>query len=84
MNEQNQNISEQFEKVTELYSNSTLQCLYPDQLAGIELKLAKPTLTHGTMQFCPALDKELCIFYDGTTTPCNMFNPYVYLSLIHI
>jgi len=52
--------------------------LYPDQLAGIQLKVTKPTQTHGTMQNCPALEKELCIFYDGTTTPCNMFNPYVY------
>jgi len=78
VNEQNQNISAQFEKVTELYSTSTLQCLYPDQLAGIQLKVTKPTQTHGTMKSCPALDKELCIFYDGTTTPCNMFNPYVY------
>ncbi|MCI4668945.1 MAG: radical SAM protein [Bacteroidia bacterium] len=75
---QSTTITEQFERVAELYSNSTLQCLYPDQLAGIELGVAKPTQTHGTMQSCPALDKELCIFYDGTITPCNMFNPYVY------
>lgn len=78
VNQQNQSISEQFQKVTELYANSNLQFLYPDQLAGIQLKVAKPTQTHGTMQSCPALNKELCIFYDGTTTPCNMFNPYVY------
>lgn len=78
VNEKNQNISAQFQRVTELYSNSNLQCLYPDQLAGIRLKVAKPTQTHGTMQSCPALNQELCIFYDGTTTPCNMFNPYVY------
>ncbi len=78
VNQQNQSISEQFQKVTELYANSNLQFLYPDQLGGIQLKVAKPTQTHGTMKSCPALNKELCIFYDGTTTPCNMFNPYVY------
>lgn len=71
-------IIEQFEAVDELYKNSNLQCLYPDQLAGIELKADQPTQTHGTMRQCPALNKELCILYDGTTTPCNMFNPYVY------
>ena len=76
--ERNKSISEQFKKVMKLYSTSTLQCLYPDQLAGIQLEVVEPTQTHGTMQSCPALDKELCIFYDGTTTPCNMFNPYVY------
>jgi MoaA/NifB/PqqE/SkfB family radical SAM enzyme len=75
---QNQIISEEFQRAKELYSTSTLQCLYPDQIAGIQLKVDKPTLTHGTMKCCPALNKELCIFYDGTTTPCNMFNPYVY------
>jgi MoaA/NifB/PqqE/SkfB family radical SAM enzyme len=74
----NQSISSQFERANELYSNSKLKCLYPDQLAGIKLKTAKPSQTHGTMQSCPALHKELCILYDGTTTPCNMFNPYIY------
>ena len=78
VNKQSTNISEQFKKVEELYSTSDLQCLYPDQLAGINLKLSNPTQTHGTMQRCPALDRELCILYNGTTTPCNMFNPYVY------
>jgi MoaA/NifB/PqqE/SkfB family radical SAM enzyme len=68
----------QFDKVKQMYSNSGLQCLYPDQLAGIELKSEKATVTHGTMRQCPALDKELCILFDGTTTPCNMFNPYIY------
>lgn len=71
-------VLEQFEKVEELYSGSALQCLYPDQLAGIRLAVSKPTQTHGTMQECPALNKEICILYDGTVTPCNMFNPYVY------
>ncbi len=78
VNEKNQSISAQFQRVTKLYSNSNLQFFYPDQLAGIRLKVAKPTQTNGTMQSCPALNQELCIFYDGTTTPCNMFNPYVY------
>jgi MoaA/NifB/PqqE/SkfB family radical SAM enzyme len=78
VNENKENISEQFLRVTGLYSNSTLQCLYPDQLAGIQLKVVNPVKTHGTMLSCPALNKELCIFHDGTTTPCNMFNPYVY------
>jgi len=71
-------ITDQFEQVRRLYDNSELQYLYPDQLAGIEIRTEKPTKTHGMMKQCPALDKELCILYDGTVTPCNMFNPYVY------
>jgi len=68
----------QFNQVRCLYNDFELQCLYPDQLAGIKLQTIKPTQTHGTKRHCPALDKELCILYDGTITPCNMFNPYVY------
>lgn len=78
VNEQQQNISEHFKKATDLYLSSNLQCLCPDQLAGVQLNNIKATQTHGTMQNCPALNKELCVFYDGTVTPCNMFNPYVY------
>jgi len=78
VNQNLNSIAEQFEKVNQLFSNTGLQCLYPDQLAGIEIQVNKKTQTHGTMNSCPALEKELCILYDGTTTPCNMFNPYVY------
>lgn len=77
----NQNYSsliEQFKQVRQLYGDSGLQCLYPDQLVGVELKTDSTVQTHGTMKQCPVLDKELCILYDGTTTPCNMFNPYIY------
>jgi MoaA/NifB/PqqE/SkfB family radical SAM enzyme len=73
-----QSIIQQFDNVKKLYDNSDLQFLYPNQLAGIELKAEKTTATHGTMRQCPALDRELCILFDGTITPCNMFNPYIY------
>ncbi len=73
-----ENIQKQFDEVQALYSDSNLQCLLPDQLAGIQILSQKATVTHGSMQSCPILEKELCIFYEGTTTPCNMFNPYVY------
>ena len=76
-------IIEQFKQVRKLYTNSELQFLYPDQLAGVELQTEKPTKTHGTMKQCPALEKELCILYDGTTTPCNMFNPYIYGNIFN-
>lgn len=59
----------------------SLQCLIPDQMAGISLPLNLGPTTHGSMQVCPAIEKELCILYDGTVTPCNMFNPYRYGSL---
>jgi|GEM_PF-778390 len=83
VNENYQSITKQFERVNQLYWNSTLQCLCPDQLAGIELQNSQSTQTHGTMKCCSALEKELCILFDGTTTPCNMFNPYVYGNIFH-
>ncbi|WP_163217634.1 radical SAM protein [Bacteroides sp. 224] len=78
-----QTIIEQFKQVRKLYENSNLQYLYPDQLAGIKLKAERQTKTHGSMKQCPALDKELCILHDGTITPCNMFNPYVYGNIFN-
>lgn len=73
-----QSINNQFKKVNALYNGSSLQCLSPDQLAGVMLESYNQVKTHGTMSSCPALEKELCILYDGTVTPCNMFNPFVY------
>ncbi|MDO4729462.1 MAG: SPASM domain-containing protein [Bacteroidota bacterium] len=55
-----------------------MKYLFPDQLAGMQLNIISSTQTHGTMQSCPALNTELCVFFDGTVTPCNMFNPYIY------
>ena len=78
VNDNLESIIEQFEKVNFAYQNSDLLCLYPDQLAGIQLNTSESTQTHGTMRSCPALESEICILYDGTVTPCNMFNPYIY------
>ncbi len=76
-------IINQFEQASKLYEENNLQLHFPDQLAGIELKAAHANKTHGSMKSCPILDKELCILYDGTVTPCNMFNPYVYGNILN-
>jgi len=76
-------ITSQLERASNLYNNSNLQCLFPDQIAGVELKSNGHTQTYGSMSKCPALSKELCILYDGTVTPCNMFNPYIYGNLFN-
>ena len=74
-------IVESFNTVSELYEDSDLQCLIPDQIGGIAINSKNNTMTHGSMRHCPALENELCILYDGTVTPCNMFNPYKYGNL---
>jgi len=76
-------IIDQFEMVNQLYTSSDLKYLCPDQLAGEPLPLTSQTKTHGTLSACPALQTELCILYDGTITPCNMFNPYAYGNIFH-
>lgn len=74
-------VAKAFNTIAEMYKNSGLQCLIPDQIGGIAINSKCNTTTHGSMGHCPALDNELCILYDGTVTPCNMFNPYVYGNL---
>ncbi|GAB5523042.1 MAG: hypothetical protein Roseis2KO_09140 [Roseivirga sp.] len=73
-----QHITSQLKEAISLYIDSELNCICPDQLAGEYLALELNTQTHGSLQTCPALQRELCILFDGTVTPCNMFNPYVY------
>ena len=75
-------IKNQFKQVAQLYIDSPLQFHFPDQLAGINLATSHSKQTHGSKSSCPILDKELCILYDGTITPCNMFNPYVYGNIL--
>ncbi|MGH1338950.1 MAG: radical SAM protein [Aureispira sp.] len=78
VNTNKEKIKQQFQEVATLYLNSPLQYHLPDQLAGISLEASYTKQTHGSMAICPILEKELCILYDGTVTPCNMFNPYQY------
>ena len=77
-------ISESFDIVSALFEQSDLQCLIPNQIGGIPISSHGQTATHGTMSQCPAIDNELCVLYDGTVTPCNMFNPYVYGNLFEM
>lgn len=77
-------ISKAFDNVAALFEKSDLQCLIPDQIGGIPIDSHGQTSTHGSMLHCPAIDNELCVLYDGTVTPCNMFNPYEYGNLFEI
>ena len=76
-----ESISNAFDKAARLFEDTGLQCLIPDQIGGIAIKSGYASKSHGTMSHCPAIDNELCVLYDGTVTPCNMFNPYTYGNL---
>lgn len=80
-------IKQDFKKIRDLYhsdkNKKQLKCLIPDQMAGFSFSEQNFTQTHGSLKFCPALNNELCILYDGTVTPCNMFNPYKYGNILN-
>ena len=52
-----------------------LPCLVPDQIQGVSLDLPFAAKSNGSRNACPALQRETCIQYDGSITPCNMFHP---------
>jgi len=72
------NIHDSLSKAKRLLANNNLSCLFPNQLSGIPLESSGANRTYGTKERCPALESELCILHDGSVTPCNMFNPYVF------
>ena len=71
-------LSEQFAEAEQIFINSELMFLAPDQVQGVKVREPKDTVSYGSLKQCPAIDGEVCILYDGTVTPCNMFNPYSY------
>lgn len=71
-----------FSQVTELYRDQSVRCLLPDRVQGLAIAEEGTQATHGGLPRCPVIDQELCVLYDGTVTPCNMFNPYVYGNIL--
>jgi len=65
-----------------LYVGTELICLTPDQIQGVKVREPEGCVSYGSLEGCPAIDSELCILFDGGVTPCNMFNPYLYGSIL--
>ena len=65
-------------EVTQLYRDRAVRCFLPDRVQGFEVGSQESQKTYGGRTRCPAIERELCVLFDGTVTPCNMFNPYVY------
>lgn len=66
-------ICKAFDNVKNKFDDN-FKVLIPNQISGI--KLYDYDLSCGTKIQCPNIQNELCVQYDGTVTPCNMFNPY--------
>lgn len=71
-----------FGEVADLYRGRPIACFLPDRIQGIAISSEGTRTPHGGLQRCPAIDRELCVLFDGTVTPCNMFNPYVYGNIL--
>lgn len=71
-----------FQEVSALYLGRNLQCILPDRVQGHAINAAGTRATFGGRARCPVIDHEICVLYDGTVTPCNMFNPYVYGNIL--
>jgi len=71
-----------FDAAEALYKGTQLQCILPDQVQGIAVRGPGSRNTYGSRQRCPAIEREICVLHDGTVTPCNMFNPYVYGNIL--
>lgn len=82
VHERRDDLQRYFEEVNVIFSQQGVACYLPDRIQGVQTKSAGTQATYGGRQRCPAIDRELCVLFDGTVTPCNMFNPYVYGNIL--
>ncbi len=71
-----------FAEVSEIYLGQRVACFLPDSIQGTQITKDGTRPTNGALARCPAIDRELCVLFDGTVTPCNMFNPYAYGNIL--
>ncbi len=71
-----------FARAAEAFRGKDVTCHLPDRVQGTILAAESSVQTYGGRERCPAIEQELCVLYDGTVTPCNMFNPYEYGSIL--
>ena len=82
MNEDNlMKLRSEFEELHRLAVSKGLRAFLPDHVGTVHIPayetddLMLKTTGQGR---CNRFQSELCIHYDGTVTPCGMFNPYIY------
>lgn len=70
-------LKKSFLEINKLFEKSNLTVHLPSQVSGVTLSLSVSQPTCADLSCCPNAGKDICIYYDGTVTPCGMFNPYV-------
>lgn len=71
-----------FEAALDAHRGRESTCHVPDRVQGVAILPNRAVATYGGRQHCPAIERELCVLFDGTVTPCNMFNPFVYGNIL--
>lgn len=71
-----------FSRAAEAFRGKSVTCHLPDRVQDTVISAEGAVQTYGGIDRCPAIEQELCVLYDGTATPCNMFNPYEYGSIL--
>ena len=64
-------------QTNKLFEGSGLSVHLPAQIAGVPISMDVSQKTCADFARCPNAGRDICIYYDGTITPCGMFNPYI-------
>ena len=69
-------LKETYDNLAGKFAKKKLMLNLPAQIAGVTIRTENAVKTCANCARCPNAGKDLCIYYDGTVTPCGMFNPY--------
>ena len=70
-------LQEAYSEIREIYKGSGLSVHLPAQIAGAVMESEASRSTCADFARCPNAGRDVCVYYDGTVTPCGMFNPFV-------
>ena len=70
-----------YKRLHETADRYGLRAFLPDHIGPRTMdreSLGNVVLSTAGQGICPRFSEEICIHFDGSITPCGMFNPYVY------
>ena len=70
-------LKEVYAETDRLFKGTNLTFHLPAQIAGVPIGTDVAHKTCADYDRCPNAGRDICIAFDGTVTPCGMFNPYV-------
>ena len=75
VNLESEYLADLYKKMKELFEGTNLMLRLPSQISGVSFETENTTPTCANYASCPNVGQDICINYDGTVTPCGMFNP---------